>query len=407
MSKEQLTAESFARSQSSGFSKRLLLGLLSHLSEGVLVLKEQGEVIATFGAEGSPLTAEIDVLNTKLYKAALLGGGTAVGEAFVEGWWTTPDITQLVSLFARNTDALDHWETRLSWLFQPINWIGELRRRNTPRQSKRNILAHYDLGNELYTRFLDVKMQYSAAIFNSPEDSLEQAQANKLERICDMLELQSDDHLLEIGSGWGGLAIYAAQNYGCRVTTTTISDAQYEFAKRQIEAEGLVDRIELLNHDYRLLQGKYDKIVSVEMVEAVGKKFLPQFFQSLQDLLKPGGKILIQAITIADQRYERYANRTDFIRKHIFPGGFLPSLSVLIEQFTSQTTLVVRDVQDMGIDYAKTLNCWRQRLLSNRIELKALNYDDRFMRLWLFYFGYCEGGFLERRISAVQILATK
>jgi cyclopropane-fatty-acyl-phospholipid synthase len=219
--------------------------------------------------------------------------------------------------------------------------------------------------------------------------------------------LSSDDHLLEIGSGWGGLAVYAAQNYGCHVTTTTISDAQYDFAKRQIEAEGLADRIELLNRDYRLLEGRYDKIVSVEMIEAVGRKFLPQFFQNLQDLLKPGGKILIQAITIADQRYDRYSNRTDFIRKHIFPGGFLPSLSALSEQFSNQTNLVVRDVHDMGIDYAQTLNCWRQRLLSNREELATLNYDDRFMRLWLYYFSYCEGGFLERRISAVQILASE
>jgi cyclopropane-fatty-acyl-phospholipid synthase len=407
MSEQQLTAGNFATAQRSGLSKRLLLGLLSRLSEGSLTLKEQGNVIATFGDGDSSMTAEFDVLDNRFYKAALLGGGTAVGEAFVDGWWTSPDVTRVVRLFARNVSTLDHWESKISWLLKPVDWIGEMRRRNTLSQSKRNILAHYDLGNELYIRFLDKQMQYSAAIFDSQTDTLDQAQSNKLKRICDMLELSSDDHLLEIGSGWGGLAVYAAQNYGCHVTTTTISDAQYDFAKRQIEAEGLTDRIELLNRDYRLLEGRYDKIVSVEMVEAVGRKFLPQFFQNLQDLLKPGGKILIQAITIADQRYDRYSNRTDFIRKHIFPGGFLPSLSALTEQFSNQTNLVVSDVHDMGIDYAQTLNCWRQRLLSNREELATLNYDDRFMRLWLYYFGYCEGGFLERRISAVQILASE
>ncbi len=406
MSEEQLTAGSLSTSQRGALSRRLLLGLLSRLNEGALVLKERGDVIASIGDENSTLTAEVDVLDTRFYRAALLGGGTAVGEAFVNGWWTTPDVTRVVRLFVRNMATLDHWEHRASWLMQPIDWLGELRRRNTLSQSKRNILAHYDLGNELYKRFLDEKMQYSSAIFNTDNDTLEQAQSNKLKRICDTLELTPEDHLLEIGSGWGGLAIYAASNYGCRVTTTTISDAQYEFAEAQIEVAGLSDRIQLLNQDYRLLEGKYDKLVSVEMVEAVGKKFLPQFFKRLQALLKPGGKILIQAITIADQRYERYSNRSDFIRKHIFPGGFLPSLSALVEQFTLQTTMVVRDVHDMGIDYAQTLNCWRQRLLSNREELAELGYDDRFIRLWLYYLGYCEGGFLERRISTVQILAS-
>ncbi len=232
------------------------------------------------------------------------------------------------------------------------------------------------------------------------------AQINKLERICGKLKLSDKDHLLEVGSGWGGLAIFAAKNYGCKVTTTTISDEQFNFAKAAIRAEGLEDRIELLNKDYRLLEGQYDKIVSVEMIEAVGRKYLPGFFRKLNNLLMPNGLLMLQAITIADQRLDAYSDNEDFIQKHIFPGGFLPSMSLMSEMISKNTEFVIRDVRDIGLDYAQTLAHWREKILEKQDQLHELGYDQKFKNLWLYYLGYCEGGFLERCISAQHLLAS-
>lgn len=282
-----------------------------------------------------------------------------------------------------------------------------LRRLNSKRQAKKNILAHYDLGDELYQTFLDPKMQYSSAIFDEEGNSLEEAQVNKLTRICDQLKLREDDHLLEVGSGWGGLAIFAAENYGCQVTTTTISDNQYRYAKNKIDAAGLSNKINLLSDDYRLLQGKFEKVVSVEMIEAVGKKYLSGYFQKLNDLLKPGGLLMLQAITIADQRLKSYSSNEDFIQKHIFPGGFLPSVYLISKILADSTELVMRDFRDIGLDYSKTLSHWHKNLLEKKDALSQMGYDDQFYNLWTYYLGYCEGGFLERRISASQMLMSK
>jgi len=279
--------------------------------------------------------------------------------------------------------------------------------RNTQSGSKRNILAHYDLGNELYTRFLDAEMMYSSAIYPTETSSLEQAQHYKLKTICERLSLNKNDHLLEIGTGWGGLAIYAAKHYGCRVTTTTISDAQYQYAQARIQKLGLSNQITLLKEDYRDLTGGYDKVVSIEMIEAVGYEFLPSFFKQCNDRLKPGGKLLIQAITIADQRFDYYKNNVDFIQKYIFPGGFLPSVNILSQHITAHSDLVVESLDDIGLDYAKTLNDWRVNFLNSWSELTQFGYDDNFKRLWLYYFAYCEGAFLERSTSAVHLVARK
>lgn len=388
-------------------AKKTLFKLLADSEEGYLVCKEQGQKIASFGNPEHELKAEINIADTRFYRSALTGGSCAVGESFIEGWWSSPNITQLVQFFARNLSTLDRWENRLGWLLKPVSLYRKQQRKNSRQQAKRNILAHYDLGNELYQRMLDERMQYSSALFNSPQENLTQAQINKLQRLCEQLELTESDHLLEIGSGWGGLAIYAAQHYGCQVTTTTISDAQYNYAKAKIDEAGLSDQIQLLNRDYRELQGHYDKIVSVEMIEAVGEKYLPTFFKQVNDLLKPGGKLIMQAITIADQRYKSYAAGEDFIQKHIFPGGFLPSITLLSQLFNKHSCLVIRDVFDIGQDYARTLACWRNNFLAHQKDLQELGYDERFSRLWLFYLAYCEGGFLERRISTVQLLAEK
>jgi cyclopropane-fatty-acyl-phospholipid synthase len=389
------------------FVRGLLIRILKKATQGHFILRENGRIIAEIGSSADSLHAEVDILDQRTYWRALFGGNTGAGEAFIAGWWTTPDITQVTRFFARNLDMMDQWGKRFGWLLKPASLLRKLARANTYKQAKKNILAHYDLGNEFYQTFLDERMQYSAALYQNGNETLAEAQRAKLTRICEQLELGPDDHVLEVGSGWGGLAIFAAQNYGCKVTTTTISDAQLSLARSRVREAGLEDQVKVLDMDYRLLDGQYDKIVSVEMIEAVGERFLSDYFRKLNSLLKPGGLLLIQAITIADQRLASYRKSEDFIQKHIFPGGFLPSLELMLTHFARETEMVVRDVHDMGIDYARTLADWRTNFLASLPQLKALGCDDRFCNLWLYYLGYCEGGFLERRISTVQLLSSK
>lgn len=387
--------------------RRLLIQVLEQAQTGHFLLRERGRVIAEVGDRNDALQAEVNILDSRCYFRSLLGGNTGAGEAYVNGWWTSPDITAVTRFFARNLKMMDAWGKRFGWLLKPLSLARLILRANTRSQAKKNILAHYDLGNDLYKTFLDGRMQYSSAIYLNADDTLATAQENKLKRICDKLELKPSDHLLEVGTGWGGLAIYAAKHYGCKVTTTTISDAQLSYAREQVAHEGLTGRITLLDRDYRLLQGQYDKIVSVEMIEAVGRKFLPGFFSKLDSLLKPNGLMMLQAITIADQRLKAYSRSEDFIQKHIFPGGFLPSMAMMQKIMADKTELIVRDVYDMGLDYAQTLADWKTGFLDNLESVKNQGYDDRFCNLWVYYLGYCEGGFLERRISAVQLLASK
>ena len=400
-------ARTYKNSKRIALIRSLLLKVLSKASEGHFLLKENGQVVAEFGDPTAELRAEANVLDQRAYVRALLGGNTAAGEAYVDGWWTSPDITQVTRFFSRNLAMMDYWDSRFGLFLKPFKTVRYLKRLNSKGQAKRNILAHYDLGNDLYEAFLDPKMQYSSALYASKEISLEEAQVNKLTRICEQLDLKETDHLLEVGSGWGGLAIFAAKNYGCRVTTTTISDEQFAYAKNRIVSEGLSEQINLLSKDYRSLEGTYEKVVSVEMIEAVGRKYLSGYFTKLNDLLKPSGLLMLQAITIADQRYKSYRNSEDFIQKHIFPGGFLPSLFLISKIITNSTELILRDVKDIGLDYAKTLSHWHENLIDKKQFLKQIGYDDRFYNLWSYYLGYCEGGFLERRISASQILMSK
>lgn len=389
------------------WARRAVVRLLSELEDGYVTLREQGELLGHFGREQSDLKAEINVLKPGFYRRMLLGGSIASGETFIDESWETPDLTKVIQLFARNLPALDAFEAKFTWLLLPWQKFQHWQRRNHKQQAKENISAHYDLGNDLYESFLDPAMQYSSAVYPAPQSTLAEAQQHKLKRLCDSLELQESDHLLEIGTGWGGLAVYAARHYGCKVTTTTISNEQYEYARQQVAEAGLTDKVTVLKQDYRDLEGQYDKLISVEMIEAVGRQYMATYFQTCSRLLKPHGKMALQAITIADQRMGSYANSVDFIQQHIFPGGFLPSLTMITEMFTRHTDMVVRQLQDIGFDYARTLRDWRERFNHAHPQLQEQGYDAQFGRLWNFYLCYCEGGFLERSVSAVQLVASK
>jgi cyclopropane-fatty-acyl-phospholipid synthase len=386
------------------WSRSLLVRMLSGLQFGQLTIQE-GDKRWHFG-EGQP-HAHVTIRDTAAYRKILFGGSIGAGEAYVNNLWDVDDLTALVRIMVRNMPLLDRMEKGFAWLLRPLDLVRHILNANNKHGSKQNILAHYDLGNDMYRSFLDPSMMYSSAIYPHQEATLEEAQQHKLEVVCKKLDLQPTDSIIEIGTGWGGFAIYAAMNYGCHVTTTTISDAQYEEASRRVAAAGLNDRITLLRSDYRELTGSYDKLVSIEMIEAVGHRFLPDFFQKCGELLKPGGKMLLQAITITDQKYKQYAGTVDFIQRYIFPGGCLPSNSRMLQLIAEKSDMVVRQIDDFGFDYAQTIAEWRTRFHKAYSGLQEKGYDETFKRLWDFYLCYCQGGFLERSISVVHVVATR
>jgi cyclopropane-fatty-acyl-phospholipid synthase len=324
----------------------------------------------------------------------------------MDACWSSDDLVALVRILVRNRDLLDGVENGLARFggFALKSW--HALRRNTRSGSRRNISTHYDLGNAFFRLFLDDSMMYSSAMF-APGDDLEQASRRKLERICRKLDLRPEDHLLEIGTGWGGMALYAAENFGCRVTTTTISREQHALATERVAAAGLADRVTVLLQDYRDLQGEFDKLVSIEMVEAIGHQYLDTYFAKCASLLKPDGLALVQAITIEDHRYEQALHSVDFIKRHVFPGSFIPCASVLVGAAARAGRLRTVNLEDFGDSYAQTLSEWRRRFHSRQDEVRALGYDQRFVRLWDFYLCYCEGGFLERSISDIQLLLAR
>ncbi|QLK61854.1 methyltransferase domain-containing protein [Enterobacteriaceae bacterium Kacie_13] len=388
-------------------ARALILGVLKQLHGAGLTLRETGENAIFFGDPTAPLQGEIEVHNLRAYRRVLLGGSIAAGESYIDGDWTTPNLTTVLQLLAENLKLVDKLEARLSWITAPVNSLIHFFRRNSPSQARKNISAHYDLGNDFYQGFLDEKMLYSSAWYQEPQMTLEQAQEAKMRRLCDHLQLHAGDHLLEIGTGWGAMAEFAAREYGCQVTTTTISREQYDFACQRIEKAGLTDRVTVLFEDYRALRGQFDKLVSIEMIEAVGKRYLKTFFRRCNALLKPNGRMAIQAITIADQRYASYSRNVDFIQRYVFPGGFLPSITAMNETMTRCTGLVVRDLFDIGFDYARTLHEWRERVQRYWNAQLDGAHDERFRRLWLFYLCYCEAGFRARTISTVQLIAER
>lgn len=384
----------------------LLFRLLSGIREGSLTVRE-GQQTLHFGDESSALRAEVQILAPGVYWRLLTGGSLAAAESWMEGEWETHQLTSLLQILALNGKVLGRLESGFRLLGNPMERLRHWTRRNYRKQARENISAHYDLGNEFYAHFLDEDLLYSSALFTADDQALSQAQQAKMERLCEQLALTAGDHLLEIGTGWGAMAEYAARHYGCRVTTTTLSREQYIWATERIARAGLQDRVQVLLCDYRDLTGEFDKLVSVEMIEAVGKRYLPDFFRTCQARLRPGGRMAIQAITIQDQRYHDYSKSVDFIQRYIFPGGFLPSITAMSELMTRHTDFVVRNLFDMGPDYARTLAHWRQRFVHSWQDIEKLGFDERFRRMWLYYFGYCEAGFNARTISVVQLTAER
>lgn len=389
----------------SGFWRRLFYRALSPLHDAYLVVEDQGQM-HQFGDPQSLYRAHVVIHDPRAFKEMVLGGTLGAAEAFTLKLWDSHDVTRVVQVFARNLDILEQqgWITHLRRLLVKIDHRFN---RNSINKARQNIAAHYDLGNDLFEEFLDPSMMYSSAIYPKTNATLEEAQQYRLHRICEKLQITADDHVLEIGTGWGGMALFAAQKYGCRVTTTTISEQQYHYTQQQIERAGLTDRITLLKEDYRDLKGHYDKLISLEMIEAVGHEYLPTYFKRCSDLLKPQGAMLLQAITIADQRYHRYRKNVDFIQKYIFPGGHLPSVKEITTEVARMTDMTLRHLEDFGEHYALTLREWRRRFNQSSERLHLKGYDETFQRLWNYYFAYCEGGFLERNIGVTQIVFTK
>jgi cyclopropane-fatty-acyl-phospholipid synthase len=377
----------------------------------LLLIDSQGQIVVGSDAEAArPI--RVTVVNPRFYSRVLAGGALGAAESLLDGDWSCSDLPRLVRLMLRNERVLKSLDSRFSTVQRIWERFRHWSRRNTIRQSRSNISEHYDLGNEFFSLFLDPTMNYSSAVFEhlptrGSVESLHRAQLRKMQRLCEMLQLTSSDHLLEIGTGWGSMACYAAKHFGCRVTTTTISREQFLWACDRVGKEGLEDRVTVLEQDYRLLTGSFDKIVSVEMIEAVGDQFYDTFFQKCQRLLKPDGLLLLQAITIVDQRYAQHLKSVDFICKYIFPGGSLPSISRLVTSSALAAEMRLVQLNDYAAHYAETLRRWRTRFWNQIETIRALGYNERFIRMWDYYLAYCEAAFDERQINLVHALFAK
>jgi cyclopropane-fatty-acyl-phospholipid synthase len=388
------------------WSKKFFLKLCNDLDDGELTLHDGCNVHSLGKPSKDHLKVSIYINNDKTYQMLMFGGSNGAAEAYMQGYWETDNLTGLIRLLLRNRSQLDAMEGGSAVVAGFVSKIWHAFNRNTKTGSNKNIAAHYDLGNDFFGLFLDKSLMYSSAIYQTGHETLEQASQAKLERICAKLDLVEDDHLIEIGSGWGGMAIYAASHYGCRVTTTTISDEQYQATLERVAQAGLAHRITVLKQDYRDLKGQFDKLVSIEMVEAVGHQFLDGYFQKVSHLLRPEGIAVIQAITIDDGLYESALRSVDFIKRYIFPGSFIPCVSGLT-QSASKSNLRLFNLEDIGPSYALTLRHWRARFNAQLEAVRQQGFDERFIRMWEFYLCYCEGGFLERSISDVQLAFVK
>jgi cyclopropane-fatty-acyl-phospholipid synthase len=386
----------------SDWAQAALRRALAQLTDDQIILQTPGR-LEVFGQAGG-LTATVTVHDPRFFSRVLTGGSLGAAESWMDGDWTCDDLVALVRIFLRHPAAMQRLDTSFSWGKRLLAAVQHLWRRNTRRGARRNIQEHYDLGNDFFALMLDETLSYSCAIFPRPEASLGEASRAKLERVCRKLELGPSDHLLEIGTGWGGLALYAAQRYGCRVTTTTISPAQHRLAQQRVAEAGLADRVQVLLADYRDLTGQYDKLVSIEMIEAVGYEYFETFFRQCARLLKPQGRMLLQAIVIRDPLFAAHRHSVDFIRTYVFPGGCLPSITALGQAMQRACDWRLLHLEEMSAHYVRTLQAWRQRFTAQRDQVRALGYSERLIRQWEYYLCYCEAAFAQRQVNVVQML---
>ena len=396
-----------------GFAERMVVRLLEKMSRGGLRMEYPDGRFRHFGEPGAPVTARIVLNNdTEFFKRCAFYGNIGMGEAYTDGIWETDNIASVITWFIENVTALQGSATSSSELagvnlLKIVNWFRHLRRENTVETSRRNIAEHYDLGNDFYRLWLDPSMTYSSAKFTRVEQSLEEAQFEKYDSLCRKLKLKPSDHVLEIGCGWGGFAVHAAENYGCRVTGVTISEAQAAYARERIVAAGLEDQIEIRIQDYRHISGKFDKIASIEMLEAVGDKYHHSFFAKCAEVLTQDGLLGVQMITVPDCSYRSLRKNVDWIQKHIFPGSLLLSVGRINEVLSATGDLFMHDLEDLGADYARTLSTWHRSFNSVLGAINALGFDEPFIRSWNYYLKYCEAAFATRNISVVQAIYTR
>jgi len=404
---------STARHATRGFAERMVTGLLAKMPCGGLRLERSDGVVRHFGAPGAPVTARISIHNdAEFFKRCAFYGNIGMGEAYTDGLWDTDDIAAVISWFILNMHALqgsDSASDRLPGvnLLKAVNWLRHLRRSNTVANSRRNIAEHYDLGNNFYQLWLDPSMTYSSARFNHAEESLADAQRAKYDALCQKLKLKETDHVLEIGCGWGGFSIHAATHYGCRVTALTISEAQAAMARERVAAAGLAGRIEIRIQDYRHVTGRFDKIASIEMLEAVGDKFHRSFFAKCAEVLAPAGLLGLQMITVPDCRYRSLTKGVDWTQRHIFPGSLLLSVGRVNDVLAKTGDLFLHHLEDLGADYARTLRTWHENFNAAIDQVRALGFDEPFVRSWNYYLKYCEAGFATRNVSVVQAVYTR
>ncbi len=400
--------ENFNMTWTDQVARSLLFTKLDAISHGYLQIYFGG-MVYEFGVKEmqKTLQANIHVHDVRAFKAIIFGGEPAAGKTYVQGWWSSENLIDVIRLFTLNRNVLFSFKYGIGALAKNIYGFTHILNKNSMQGSKRNIQAHYDIGNDLYGLFLDKNMMYSSAYFTHDQENLEKASENKLKLICEKLDLHTNDHVLEIGSGWGGFAIYAAKNYGCQITTTTISEEQYEYVKNQVEEKQLSNQIKVIKEDYRSLQGSFDKLVSIEMIESVGHQYLDEYFSICSRLLKTSGVMLIQTITISDYLYKHYIDSMDFIRKYIFPGGSLPSISSMLESVANCTDMTLFHSESFASSYAKTLEVWHQRFITNKEKVIELGYPSSFLRLWEYYLKYCQAGFEERVIDVHHLLLKK
>jgi cyclopropane-fatty-acyl-phospholipid synthase len=386
-----------------------VLELVRGLQDGALLIREGGREIASapMARPGEMLRACVRVHDPAFYRRVALNGSVGAAEAYMDGLWDCDDLVALVRILVRNRARLDAMERGTARLGAAVMRAWTALRRNTHAGSRRNIAAHYDLGNDFFGLFLDDNLMYSSALFADQHESLEVASRRKLERICEKLQLSAGTRVIEIGGGWGGFALHAARHHGCHVTTTTISREQYQLACSRVAAAGLSDRIEVLLADYRSLSGRYDRLVSIEMIEAIGHQYLDTYFRKVSELLASDGMALVQAITIEDYRYAQALRSVDFIKRHVFPGSFIPSISAMLAAVGRVSDLKLFNLEDIGPSYALTLHAWRECFLRRRDQVRSLGYPERLVRMWDYYLAYCEGGFIERATGDVQMLLTK